>query len=344
MTREKMLEILSDLPFAMIWPGSWDDIGFTEREIWVNNQGYGYIMCDEPTGRWDGPGLTETEWASIQTKLEDENISYTDIIGTSIADLLSSFGYEEGDLDEDEEYLFDLLKGLLTLERGPCGHLYAIQTDDGPMFFDSEEAFNKAYERDWADESWDDMSDDLLAEWIDRLSIEDDIALVHWSQKHNLPEEEADDGSLDVRETGEYKGYWTAYNSKAFTFCCSTVVYEGKKKRYVSLIATGENRSTNNTTSKSMTVFQVISTRNETICRFVISGDIENSEPLSSDEELGKWAIVKNHMYPRLIDSIMRVVGKDFQARSLDLYYSIKKALDTTVLDQLIESAENDRI
>ena len=180
MTREKMLEILSDLPFAMIWPGSWDDIGFTEREIWVNNQGYGYIMCDEPTGRWDGPGLTETEWASIQTKLEDENISYTDIIGTSIADLLSSFGYEEGDLDEDEEYLFDLLKGLLTLERGPCGHLYAIQTDDGPMFFDSEEAFNKAYERDWADESWDDMSDDLLAEWIDRLSIEDDIALVHW--------------------------------------------------------------------------------------------------------------------------------------------------------------------
>ena len=122
------------------------------------------------------------------------------------------------------------------------------------------------------------------------------------------------------------------------------MVYEGKKKRYVSLIATGENRSTNNTTSKPMTVFQVISTRNETICRFVISGDIENSEPLSSDEELGKWAIVKNHMYPRLIDSIMRVVGKDFQARSLDLYYSIKKALDTTVLDQLIESAENDRI
>ena len=99
------------------------------------------------------------------------------------------------------------MKGLLTLERGPCGHLYAIQTDDGPMFFDSEEAFNKAYERDWADESWDDMSDDLLAEWIDRLSIEDDIALVHWSQKHNLPEEEADIKDIGPHITAKHSHF-----------------------------------------------------------------------------------------------------------------------------------------
>lgn len=56
-----MFEILNDLPFTLIWPGSWDDVGFTEREIWVNNKEYGYIMCDEPTARWEGQGTTEQE-------------------------------------------------------------------------------------------------------------------------------------------------------------------------------------------------------------------------------------------------------------------------------------------
>lgn len=43
MKRKAMLALLADLPFAMIWPDSWEDIGFTEREIWVNGKGYGYI-------------------------------------------------------------------------------------------------------------------------------------------------------------------------------------------------------------------------------------------------------------------------------------------------------------
>ena len=48
MTREKMLEILGNLPFMYIDPeGGWKDVGFTEREIWINSKGYGYVMCDE---------------------------------------------------------------------------------------------------------------------------------------------------------------------------------------------------------------------------------------------------------------------------------------------------------
>ena len=50
MTRDEMIQKLASVSFCLIDPSSdWKDIGFTEREIWVNAKGYGYIMCDEPT-------------------------------------------------------------------------------------------------------------------------------------------------------------------------------------------------------------------------------------------------------------------------------------------------------
>lgn len=187
MTRQKMLEVLSDLPFALIWPGSWDDIGFTEREIWVNNKGYGYIMCDEPTDHWEGQGLTVPEWDTIKAKIENESLCYSDIKDTSVEELLFSLGYNKRDFQDDEnESLSELLRGLLLLQNGPCGYLSALQTFDGPLYFDSQSAFREAFERDWVDEKWDEMDEDLLSEWINRLCIEDDGALVEWTLKHGL--------------------------------------------------------------------------------------------------------------------------------------------------------------
>ena len=41
-TRKKMIQKLSSIPYAELWPGNdWDDIGFTESRIWVNGKGYG---------------------------------------------------------------------------------------------------------------------------------------------------------------------------------------------------------------------------------------------------------------------------------------------------------------
>lgn len=339
MTREKMLEILADLPFAMIWPGSWDDVGFTEREIWVNNQGYGYVLCDEPTARWEGQGVSLQEWETLKPKIVDLSLSYSDIEGTAIEEMLSSMGYDESCFDEDNECLSSLLCGLIELEDGASNYFYALQGDGEIQFFDSESAFKDAFERDWADEFWDSMSDELLSEWIDRLSIEEDDTLVQWTQKHGLPEEDVD-GPQDIEETDEYKGYFTAHNTKEFTFCCSTTVYEGKKKRYVSLKAIGENKYPNKSESRPKTIFQITSTRNETIGYFVIAGICENGQQLSTDEELGKWAIVKNHMYPHLVDRIKRVVGVDPYACSLDLYHAVNEALGTPLLEQLIIETE----
>ena len=48
MTREEQLTKLQSLRFCVFWPDNWEDIGFTERPIWVNSWGYGYYPCDEP--------------------------------------------------------------------------------------------------------------------------------------------------------------------------------------------------------------------------------------------------------------------------------------------------------
>lgn len=49
MTTSEMLQQLRRLRYCVLWPGNWKDIGFTERPIWVNNEGYGYYMDDEPS-------------------------------------------------------------------------------------------------------------------------------------------------------------------------------------------------------------------------------------------------------------------------------------------------------
>ena len=186
MTREKMLEVLGDLPFAMIDPESWDDVGFTEREIWVNDKGYGYIACDEPTAVWEGQGLSAQEWGDIKPKIMNGSLTYIDIAGTALEDLLDSLGYDCDCIGDDFDYVINDLKGLLTLPHGPCGYFCAMATFDEPQYFDQEAAFRAAYERDWADVLWNEMSDDLLAEWINRLCTKYADNFADWIQKHGL--------------------------------------------------------------------------------------------------------------------------------------------------------------
>lgn len=165
MTREEMLNLLRSVEFELIDPpSSWKDIGFTEREIWVNSKGYGYIMCDEPTRWWEGSGIEESKWNVIRTKLANDSIALADIEGTSLEDLLDEFGFDEGWDD-----LRDTLLGLLDLPKSPPQNLFCLQTIDGNQFFITEGTFKKAYERDWCDYEWDELSDEMLAEWINRL-------------------------------------------------------------------------------------------------------------------------------------------------------------------------------
>lgn len=92
MNREKMLNILHTVPFALIDPpSSWKDIGFTEREIWVNAKGYGYMMCDEPTARGNVSGVERDKWQTIRKKLMEKSLTFNDIEETSLIELLDEY-------------------------------------------------------------------------------------------------------------------------------------------------------------------------------------------------------------------------------------------------------------
>lgn len=172
MTRTEMLEKLRAVKFELIDPPSeWKDIGFTEREIWVNSKGYGYIACDEPTWYWEGPGISKEKWAEIREKIENDELFLDDIRGTSLYDLLDDYNYPIKDDNFDFDYpLPDLLSNILNLPENTLPELYCMDTIEGLQFFDSKEKFTQAYERDWCDYKWDDLEDEMLAKWITRLS------------------------------------------------------------------------------------------------------------------------------------------------------------------------------
>lgn len=167
MNRQEMLDILHSVKFELIDPpSSWEDIGFTEREIWVNSQGYGYIMCDEPTYRGDVLGVDKEKWTIIRNKLKERTLAFEDIEGTSLVELLDTISF--GEYCEDDD-LCDYLEGLLELPEAQLDAIFFLQTFDGWEFFDSEEVRDNMLERDGCDYEWDELSDEMLAEWINRL-------------------------------------------------------------------------------------------------------------------------------------------------------------------------------
>jgi len=186
MTRNEMLNILNNLPYTLIWPGNWDDILGTERELWINNLGYGYIYCDEPTAHWAGElQLDKNKWEDIKTKIEKRVLTFDDIKETGLENLLNGLSYNEYDFENCADLINDL-SNLLFLENGPFGKIYALQTFETVMYFNSESLFKREFEKDWADEYWNDMDDELLKTWINRLKNENNSELQEWKNKYNL--------------------------------------------------------------------------------------------------------------------------------------------------------------
>ena len=165
MDRAEMLKYLSRIRFAIFFPdNSWEDVGFTEREIWVNSKGYGYIACDEPTAWWKLSGISKETLSFIQETIRSNAVTYRDVEQTSLAELLSDIEY-----DETEDDLNDILKDISSLPTKTYRHIYCMATDDGIRFFSSKRDFDRVYERDWADCCWKDMNDDTLRRWVQRL-------------------------------------------------------------------------------------------------------------------------------------------------------------------------------
>lgn len=168
MTREEMLKKLSTVEFEYIDPPSdWEDIGFTERPIWVNSKGYGYMSCDDPSNAcWDGQGIEQEKWSIIRKKLAEGTLEFEDVKGTILEELLDVVSYGEFYEDADPcEYL----EGLLALPENQLEHIYCMDSFDGWSFYSTEEAFDEAYKRDEYDYAWEELTDKALTCWISRL-------------------------------------------------------------------------------------------------------------------------------------------------------------------------------
>ena len=176
MTREEMLAKLSTVKFEFLDPPSeWKDIGFTERPIWVNPKGYGYVMCDEHIESGECDGLSEENWISIREKISKSALTIADIEDTSLAEIINDWMFNSlldyRDTEEEPDEISTFFAGLKDLPQKAPEHLWWMEDSDGSelIFFSTEESFKKSYERDWCDYSWNDLDDDTLEEWIKRL-------------------------------------------------------------------------------------------------------------------------------------------------------------------------------
>ena len=176
MTRTEMIEKLSSVKFEFIDPPSeWRDIGFTERPIWVNSNGYGYVSCDEHIECGECEGLTNADWSKIKSKLDKFSLTITDIEKTSLFKII-----EDGPLDylldykghEDEtEVVNSTFLNLKDISIEAPTHIWWMEDPNNSFlhFFSTKDSFIKAYMRDWCDYFWTDLDDRLLEEWTKRL-------------------------------------------------------------------------------------------------------------------------------------------------------------------------------
>lgn len=165
MTREIMLDKLHGLNFGMIWPPtSWDeDIGFTERPIKIDGTGWGGMYCDETSSFYKVHKIPTEKMKSLKKSVKEGTFTYDDILGTSLEKV------EEFKYWGDDEFTAERFAGLLDLPDCMDDFFYCGFGVDKFEFFSTEEAFRDYFcYIDYVD-IWDDLSDDVLSRWVERL-------------------------------------------------------------------------------------------------------------------------------------------------------------------------------
>ncbi len=164
MSRDEMLEQLSRLRFCVLWPENWEDVGFTERPLWVNKKGYGFYSCDEPCTFKQIENLTPDFIRCVRQKKSDGVLTIEDLKDSPLD--TSPFVYDKF-VDEEriESFLDDLAASTISnKETFFCG-----EDMEGWAFFETEEDLIKAFEMDCCDRSWNEMGEEELSKWCFRL-------------------------------------------------------------------------------------------------------------------------------------------------------------------------------
>lgn len=164
MNREEMLAAFGKLRFCVLWPGNWEDIGFTERPIWINSEGYGYYFDDEPCLFTLIENVAPETVSLIKQKAATGNLSVEDVLSTPFSELNTW---------DDEEYWEWHLGDFVNLPESSSGIVFCGDGDGGWFFFSTEEELITAFEKDSSDynfgEKWADLDDALLEQWYMRI-------------------------------------------------------------------------------------------------------------------------------------------------------------------------------
>ena len=167
MDRDSMLNMFSKLRYCVLWPGAWDDIGFTERPIWVCREGYGYFFDDEPCSFSIIERVTQDQVRRLKEKLADGLLTVADNEGSP---------FECINVFDDTDYLAARLVDFAGLPDEFSDCIYCGEDADGWVFFNSEAALIDAFSKDSEHynfgEKWVDMDDEHLTVWYERLFVE----------------------------------------------------------------------------------------------------------------------------------------------------------------------------
>lgn len=168
MTREKMLEKLHRLRYCVLWPGNWEDIGFTERPIWINSDGYGYYSDDEPCRFLELQNLTDDFVKQVSERLSSGKFTLEDIKGSPL-DAPSLEPYID-----DEEWLASFLNEYTKSNLHNEKRVFCGEDFEGWSFFKTEEDLIQAFAKDYDYGAfWDEMDEDKLSKWYTRLFEEE---------------------------------------------------------------------------------------------------------------------------------------------------------------------------
>ena len=125
MTREEKLSKLQSLRFCVFWPGRWEDIGFTERPIWINSFGYGYYSDDEPCSFLVIENINEDIVKEVKERLDK---------GILTDEWLNNTPFKSLNIFEDEEYFDSILDSFEELPDHVNGKLFCGQIFEGWLF------------------------------------------------------------------------------------------------------------------------------------------------------------------------------------------------------------------
>jgi len=167
MNRDEMLKILHSLKLGV------ELTALTTEEAldctYVTSKG----VFHEWRALYDWPyyTLNNTECKKlleIKRKAKQHTLTFEDIEATELKNLYSS------EMGEDLDSVNIFLANIDNVSRCDDGRLYVSVDDDVAYFFETYSAFEKAFEeRLILSIFWEDMSDDELAEWVERVTHEE---------------------------------------------------------------------------------------------------------------------------------------------------------------------------